>query len=153
MQFSCIYTSKRNLAQIPQGSCFVVLSTEMFLWPFLRSPQTPSGQWPNICLALLQRYPQWLYIFLSQADWCLRVSSLLLVLSLYIFIIKSTSISSPLCDTFSSVLRCNLRPSTDSQHLFPLVYQNTATFCLLTVAKKNELYTWKWPENSFLHSV
>ena len=68
MQFSCIYTSKRNLAQIPQGSCFVVLSTEMFLWPFLRSPQTPSGQWLNICLALLQRYPQSHDMFLSQAD-------------------------------------------------------------------------------------
>ena len=113
VQFSCIYTSETNLARIPQGSCFVVLSTEMFLWPFLRSPRTPSGQWLNICLALLQRYPQWLYIFLSQADWCLCVSSLLLVLSLYIFIIKSTSINIPLCDTSSSVLHCNLRPSTD----------------------------------------
>lgn len=41
------------------------------------------------------------------------VSSLLLVLSLYIFIIKSSSIYNPLCDTSSSVLHCNLRPSTD----------------------------------------
>ena len=74
---------------------------------------------PNICLALLQRYPQWLYIFLSQADWCLRVSSLLLVLSLDIFIIKSTSSNSPLCDTSSSVLHCNLRPSTDVNICLP----------------------------------
>lgn len=44
-------------------------------------------------------------------DACL--SSLLLVLSLYIFIIKSSSIYNPLCDTSSSVLHCNLRPSTD----------------------------------------
>ena len=100
----------------------------MFLWPFLRSPQTPSGQWPNICLALLQRYPQWLYIFLSQADWCLRVSSLLLVLSLYIFIIKSTSINIPLCDTSSSVLHYNLCPSTD---INICLHWSTKLFCLL----------------------
>ena len=35
------------------------------------------------------------------------------MLSLYIFIIKSSSIYNPLCDTSSSVLHCNLRPSTD----------------------------------------
>ena len=52
------------------------------------------------------------------------VSSLLLVLSLYIVIIKSASINIPLCDTSSSVLHCNLRPLTDSQPLFTLVYQN-----------------------------
>ena len=35
------------------------------------------------------------------------------MLSLYIFIIKSSSIYNTLCDTSSSVLHCNLRPSTD----------------------------------------
>ena len=83
---------------------------------------------PNICLALLQRYPQWLYIFLSQADWCLRVSSLFLVLSLYIFIIKSTSINIPLCDTSSSVLHYNLCPSTD---INICLHWSTKLSCLL----------------------